>query len=415
MRPDYVKLKQLFHQIEPSYLVATGSNTFFEELMKLLDPTNENCDLQKFKVTKKKAANANSSNVSFYQFNRNNLDELRKHIYELDLPGLMAQSTKVERMNFINSVLPMNQELVVACMGNLLKYLYDNHLKWPHSFLAYDKNPIITNIQVSTLESQVLIDEHSFNSLNIFSNIYHPSSFKMQVRKDGLSLFNLLNHCSSASAVQELKTILRQPTRNIQELNLRYSTIQWCLVPNHSMHIQRFKMLLSGLINVHSVFRRIIVNHGNNANDWKSFKRTIFNINNICQLASALSSEHTRTTILEELGSFNKDSINGILFALEKIVDIEEIEEKKRFIVKKGLDEQLDMKKQSFEELLNNFDGKKLDDALIKISTDEDAFQFTHFPEIGFVAVTALKIEQLNFSTIDEDGIELVLSTVDAR
>lgn len=410
-------MKQIFHQIKPSYLVGSGSNTFFEELIKLLDPTCENFDHQKFKVTKKKAANANSTNVSFYQLNRNNQDELRKRIYELELPGKSTQHTKEECIHFINSILPMSQELIVACLGNLLKYLSDNHLKWQHAFFAFDKNPIITNIEILSLESQVLIDENSFNSLNIFSNIYHPSSFKMQIRKDGLSLFNLLNKCSSSVAVQELKTILRQPTRNIQELNLRHSTVEWCLKQTNIIHVQRFKFLLSGLINLHAVFRRIIVNHGNNFNDWKSMKRTIFNINTICQLCSSFSAENIGSTIVQELGSYYKEStsINGILFALEKIVDIESIEEKKRFIVKKGLDQLLDKKKESVNLLLNNFNGIQLDGDLLKISSVVDAWQFIHFPEIGFVVGTALKLEQLNLQSIENDDIELILNTVEAR
>lgn len=139
----------------PSYLVATGSNIFLEELVKLLDPSNEYSDFQKFKVTKKQAANANASNVSFYPFNRKSQDELRKKIYELDLPGIMGQSTKAERQLFIDSMLPMSQELVVISLGNLLKYLTDNHMKWRHAFLTLDKNPIITNIISCILEAEV--------------------------------------------------------------------------------------------------------------------------------------------------------------------------------------------------------------------------------------------------------------------
>jgi DNA mismatch repair ATPase MutS len=108
---------------------------------------------------------------------------------------------------FINSSLPMSQELVVVALGNLLKYLTDNHLKWGKVFLNLDKNPIITNVIVMILDSQVLLDETTSSSLNIFSNIHHPSGFKIQVRKDGLSLFNLLKNCSSSIGVQELKAI----------------------------------------------------------------------------------------------------------------------------------------------------------------------------------------------------------------
>lgn len=410
-------MKQIFQQVKPAYLVATGNSVFFDELVSILDPTLEKKDYQKFRVSKNKAANANSTNVSFYQLNRGKQDDLRKRIYELNLPGIMAKTTKEESVHFINSILPMTQELIVACLGNLLKYLNDNHLKWQNAFLTYDKNPIITNVIISTLEAQVLIDEFSFNSLNIFSNIYHPSSFKLQVRKDGLSLFNLLNHCSSSVGVQELKTILRQPTRIIQELNIRFSTVEWCLQEKNLLHIQRFRSFLGGLINVHAAFRRIIVNHGNSFNDWKSFKRTMFNINSICHLSSTFLNEQIKSTILVQLASLHKEgvSINGVLFGLEKIVDIEAIEAKKRFCVKKGLDEQLDEKKNALDKLLENFNGMKLDDGLLKINNTRDTFSFVHYHEIGFVVGTALKLDQMKLESIRDDGIELVLNTSDAR
>lgn len=417
MRPDYTNLKSIFRQITPNYLVATGTNIFFEDLVKLLDPTHDFSDFQKFKVTKKQPANANSSNVSFYPFNRKNQDELRKRIYELDLPGILTQSSKAEKQLFIDSMLPMTQELVVISLGNLLKYLTDNHLKWRHAFLTLDKNPIITNITSCILEAQVQIDEYSFNSLNIFSYISHPSGFKMQIRKDGLSLFNLLNHCSSTVGVQELKTILRQPTRDILELNLRLSTVQWCINDENLDHVDRFKALLSGLININLVFRRIIVNHGKCFNDWKSFKKTVYNINCISEMCASFSDDSIRATFLADLGEFYKEgeSINGILFALEKIVDLEEIEEKKRFIVKTNLDPQLDEKKEALKAFVESFNGMQPDEPLKKINDTENAFQFAYFPEMGFVIGTRLNLNQLNLESIELNGIELLLSTVDSR
>lgn len=233
--PDHIQLRNLFRNIQPSFLVASGPNKFISELIQLLD-LPEGTDVNKFKANKSKTANANATNVSFYPFNRKNQQEgFRKRIYELDLPGLKAESSKTDRQIFIDSAFPMNQELAVLALGNLLKYLQENHLKWRHVFMHLDKSVVITNVSVFFTESQVLIDDTTFNSLNIFSNIYHPSSFKTQVRRDGLSLFNMLNECVSSVGVQELKSMLKQPIRDITELNLRFSTIEWCLKPESTL------------------------------------------------------------------------------------------------------------------------------------------------------------------------------------
>jgi DNA mismatch repair ATPase MutS len=137
-------------------------------------------------------------------------------------------------------------------------------LKWHHVFLNLDSNPIFTNLIVFFIKSQVLLYETTFNALNIFSNIYHPSSFKTQVRRDGLSLFNMLNQCNSSVGVQELKSMLKQPCRSITELNLRFAM-------ENFENVVKLRDLLKNILNISAVVSRIITNHGRTG-DWKSLK-----------------------------------------------------------------------------------------------------------------------------------------------
>lgn len=415
LRPDYIKLRNLFRHAQPSFLVASGPNNFLTELIQLLDMP-EDANINKFKVHKSKVANANTLNISFYPFNRKNQhDRSRKKIYELNLPGLPSESSKTDRQIFIDSFFPMKQELTVIAFGNLLNYLDENHLKWRHAFLNMERNPIITNLTVTQAEAQVLIDDTTFNALNIFSTIYHPSSFKAQVRKDGLSLFNLLNQCCSTVGVQELKMMLKQPIRDILELNLRYSTIDWCQKQENFESVRKLRTYLKNVLNVNSIFSRIIVNFGK-TNDWKSLKKTVYYSFMICELCASLGEDAIKSTFLHDLAKFSKDelTIKGFLYALDKIVDLDGIEQKNRFFVKEGLDEMLDEKRENLNDLIVNQHGQELDETLKKLNATENAFHFVHFPEMGFVIGSELKIEDLNLKSIQEDAIELVLQTVDA-
>lgn len=416
LRPDHIQLRNLFRQIQPSFFVATGANLFLEELLDLLDLPEET-DINKFKVIKTKTANANSTNVSFYPFNRHNQqEEFRKRIYELDLPGLPADATKGNRQIFIDSAFPMNQELMVISLGNLLKYLHDNHLKWRHVFINLDKSPIITNVIVIHTESQVLLDSTTFNSLNIFSNVYHPSSFKTHVRRDGLSLFNMLNQCCSTVGVQELKSMLQQPTRDILELNLRLSTVEWCLKKENFDHVVTLRGYLKNLLNINALMSRIITSNGQSA-DWSSLKKTVFFCFNICEMCASFSEDNIRRTFLHDLGAFAKDelTIKGILYALDRIVDLEGVELKRRFTVKDGLDGELDVKRENLEEMKQSFLELTPDDELQLLSDAQDAFHFGYFPEMGFVVGTAKSIEELDLESLQHDGTtELILTTVEA-
>jgi DNA mismatch repair protein MSH5 len=134
-------------------------------------------------------------------------------------------------------------------------------------------------------------------------------------------------------------------------------------------------------------------------------------------MCSSFSQNSIQTTFLADLAEFYKEgeSINGILFALEKIVDLEAMDEKKRFIVKNGLDPLLDEKREVLKDFMENFNEMSVDEALKKVNNSEDAFQFAYFPEMGFVIGTRLNLEQLNLQSIEVDGIELLLNTVDSR
>lgn len=416
LAPDHVQLRHLFRQVQPSYLAATGGTKFIEKLVDLLD-LPEDTNLNKYKVSRTKPANANVTNVSFYPFNRKiDQESYRKRIYELELPGLPAEASKADRKRFIDSVLPMKQELAIMSLGNLLKYLRENSLKWRHIFLSLDRNPIITNVLVFLLESQVLLDETTFQSLNIFSNNYHPSSFKNQVRKDGLSLFNMVNQCLSAVGVQELKSMLKQPSRDLNELNLRFATIEWCLKPENREQVVTLRESLKSLLNVNAVVARIIANNGK-VSDWKSLKKTIYSSFMICELCANLKDDNIKGTVLHDLSSFyNEDqTVKGLLFALDKILDLEgEASPTKLFAVKEGIDPNLDEKRNHLREMVEECNGMALDESLVSVNDDQTAFRFVHFPELGFVVGTYLDPEEMNLQGSETDGIHLVLQTLEA-
>lgn len=410
LRPDYPALGNLFRQVKPTHLVCSGPTNFLEDLMKLLDLPPET-DLNKFKVKKNWP---NCSNISIYPAMTKSLGDFRKKIYSLNLPGIPREASETDRQIFIDSALPMYQNLMVHSLGNLLRFLEDNCVKFRELFLNLEKLPIVTSLSVFFMESQVMIDESSFNALNIFSTVYHPSSFKNQIKRDGLSLFNLLNQCSSTIGVQCLKSMLKQPTRDVFELNLRYSTIEWCTKKENFPHVVKIRAHLKNLLNISQVMRRIVINFGCTG-DWSSFKKTVYYVVLICRLCSQFDNTAIQNTFLLDLSRYvtEEQVIQGVLYALDKIVDIEAIETKKKFCVKKGLDENLDEKQERLQELRTE-SYYKMEPNLLKIFPSEDAFSLVYFPEIGFVLGTELKLNELELEDIHEDDIEFVLQTIDA-
>ena len=411
LRPDYPALGNLFRQVKPSHLVCSGPKLFLEDLIKLLDLPLET-DLNKFKIKKNQP---NITNITIYPtINKTNMRDFRKKIYNLNLPGIPSECSETDRQIFIDSAFPMYQNLMVHSLGNLLKFLEENSVKFRELFLNFEKVPIITNILVFFMESQVLIDESTFNALNIFSAVYHPSSFKDQIKKDGLSLFNLLNQCCSAIGVQCLKSMLKQPIRDIIELNLRYSTIEWCTIKNNFCHVIKIRGYLKNLLNINQLVRRILANFGNSI-DWIYLKKTIYYAVLLCRLCAQLDKSSIQATFLMDLARYTREEqvIQGVLYALDKIVDLEAIYISKKFCIKKGLDDKLDEKRARLQDLKTQ-EYEEFEPNLLQISAEVGAFTLVYFPEIGFVLGTELNLDDLQLDDIQEDDIELVLQTIDA-
>lgn len=150
-------MRNLFRQVQPSCLVASGPKVFIDELVEMLEL--QDVDINKYKENKKKSGGQNNdSNLAFYSFNRKSQsEEYRKTIYEIKFPGLPVDSSAQNRKIFIDSVLPMDQELSVIAMGNLFRYLRDNFVKWKNVFMKMDTNLIITSVSVKSMEQNVIV------------------------------------------------------------------------------------------------------------------------------------------------------------------------------------------------------------------------------------------------------------------
>lgn len=164
-------MRNLFRQVQPSCLVASGPNAFIDELVEMLELQHE--DINKYKDTKKKTGESNESNLAIYSFNRKSQsEEYRKTIYEIDIPGLPADSSAQNRKIFIDSVLPMDQELSVLALGNLVRYIRDNFVKWKNVFMNMDKNLIITSVYVKSIDQNVIV-----SSKGLYDFLHSPLTY----------------------------------------------------------------------------------------------------------------------------------------------------------------------------------------------------------------------------------------------
>lgn len=163
LRPDFCHLQNIF-RIMPNIrnILASGPDDFLRAVMKLHGIPNNNVDPIRYRLHNLKSLSAAIFIV--YVNNEKTLIENRKRILEMQLPRMNSAMTNQERFNYIESVVPLHQTLIVQCLGNLLHYLDAN---WTHLFLQQGTRPAISDLQVYKLEGSVLIDDSTFSSLQV--------------------------------------------------------------------------------------------------------------------------------------------------------------------------------------------------------------------------------------------------------
>lgn len=162
LKPDFCHLQNLF-RILPNMrnVLASGPDVFLTMIMKLLDLPKQ-MDLAQYRLQNLKSLSAATFVV--YANNDKTLIENRKRILEMNMPRMHNNMTDQERFNFIETVVPMHQTLVVQCLGHLLHFLEAN---WKHLFLREETRPVVSDVKVYKLEGNVLIDDSTFSALQV--------------------------------------------------------------------------------------------------------------------------------------------------------------------------------------------------------------------------------------------------------
>lgn len=162
LRPDFCHLHNLF-RIMPNIrnVLASGPDIFLTAIMKLVGLPDK-MDPAQYRLHRLKSLSAATFVV--YSSNEKTLVENRQRILEMHMPRMNNTMTDQERFNFIETVVPLHQTLVVQCLGNLLHFLNAN---WNHLFLREETRCVVSDVKVYKLETNVLIDDSTFSALQV--------------------------------------------------------------------------------------------------------------------------------------------------------------------------------------------------------------------------------------------------------
>lgn len=377
--------KALYMQIQPRHVVTTsGTPDDFQSILKKLI-IKDSFNNQKEQSTSSSSSSLNQvSQVSLNILNKNqnDFDCCYHRVKLLKLSSEPDDTSNAERTTFLNSVLNFDSSLMIHGLGLLLKYLDEN---WSKLTLNPSEQIEYLYINSIMLNDLVMMDEDTFNVLNIMQSKFHPSLFKygscsIEV---GMNLFTFLNRCQSRPGVQHLWRLMRHPTRDIDLINERHKVIEFFMTPNNENFYKNLKSSLKQISRLTpAVLKRYKTPQAKPA-DWKKFSKTISHltiIGEICNRCKDISK------IFETVADSINDDIHRVRYFIDYIVDHDMSKQQGRFIVMDGVDPQLDelnYRKQCLPKLLTEAAEKELKN----LPNIVNGFRYVYLPGIGYLVV----------------------------
>uniref|UniRef100_A0A1B0GIV7 Putative mismatch repair atpase msh5 muts family n=1 Tax=Lutzomyia longipalpis TaxID=7200 RepID=A0A1B0GIV7_LUTLO len=371
LRPMFSYTHNLFRQLNPIAVMASGHESFLREIMNLLKFPESAC-------AKDYSVNVVLNNPDMNKFvvfpqSEKSFPENHRRLFNVNVAGFENES---EKKTYLNTNIPLHQKLVIQSAGNLLRYMEAN---WK-SISPDNAKPIISSLKVFSLKSQVLIDDSSYLALEIFNTAPHPSGFMKGIKgteQIGFSLYRLLNHCQS-----------KQPTNDIAVLRKRYDTIEWCLDPRNADTVGQLRKVLRHVYEISRCFKKIL-EKPDKMYFWKIFRTSITNAFRVCELCRDSTEPEQNCGIVGDLRD-----------AIECQVDI-----------MVGFDAELDAMKAILRAAQVSVPDETKD-IIRSIFPVYESCEFTLVPEMGFVVAIKSPMITPSFDTAtSKSGVKFICHT----
>ncbi|XP_011405401.2 PREDICTED: mutS protein homolog 5 [Amphimedon queenslandica] len=389
---DYEILKRVIMQVEPSVILTSSKQD--ENMQQILkdcsSPEGDTGSIFAFSISVEVLPS-----VEF------KYETAHRRIMSYSWPGVQgagtgegrAEGIEKEREVRISSIIPMDSSNMVRSTGALLKYLDKKRIGIELEDIG--THVPILSVKRFTLDDLLLMDETAFSSLRIFYRENHPSVYKgSSGSKEGLSLFGIANHTRSSLGHKLLKLWFLRPLKDIGTLSKRLDAIEYLSLIKNNETVASLTDCLKNIKNIPRILVRMSQSHLS-ITDWQSLYKTTFNAINICELCSTLPQN---IYIFKKIKGVLSDGLYQIASLITKVVDFEESVAQNRFVVKYGVNSDLDEKK-------HTFDG--LTDLMTKVAATELAgldpevkeCQVIYVPQIGFL----LRFEKVSWMKQEPD------------
>ncbi|KAG8189495.1 hypothetical protein JTE90_008457 [Oedothorax gibbosus] len=306
--------------------------------------------------------------------------EASKHrLKNLQLSKMPQNMNDTEKRIYFSSLIDFTSIFMVKAAGGLLKFIDSNPfgLRLSNDF----DFETISSISTLALNNIVNLDDNSYKALQIFQEERHPSVYKSSFGiKEGLSLFGICNNCKSAIGKKELRRWFLFPSNDPKLLLERQAAVKYFSSPKND----DVRVILQGSLK-HIKFLPRILSRMKTAqasmNDWQSLYKTAYYAMLIGETCRSRSSS---LDIFKQIDATFSSDLFRITSLLNKIIDFDEYAKQNHFIVKPGVDSELDKMKRTYNGL-PDFMTQVAYQELQDLSVDVQQCSVIYLPQLGYL------------------------------
>ncbi|XP_059098845.1 mutS protein homolog 5-like [Tigriopus californicus] len=256
------------------------------------------------------------------------------------------ESAEQDRMLHLHNLIDFKSENAIRSAGALLKYL-DLNLgpevpkKRAKKHIEEPVPTFILSIRPLTIENILSLDETTFTALQIFNADSRASGSKAgswNKKREGLSLFSVLNRCKSVLGSKYLRHMCRCPTRNLNLIQNRQEVISFLASPGQGELVKALQGCLTLVKNVPKLLKGLVSTQAS-VKTWKSLKKSL---QGGLMLIEVCGQVRNPVNIFRKISDTPKQALYEIASFIDRILDMEMSEERQKFTVNSGIDEDLD-------------------------------------------------------------------------
>ncbi|XP_048346583.1 mutS protein homolog 5 [Sphaerodactylus townsendi] len=334
--------------------------------------------------------------IVFYPNTDFGLEVSKQRILSKQFSFIPSHMTAAEKILYLSSIIPFESPLVIRALGGLLKFL--DRRKVGVELEGSNVEVPILSFKKFALTDIVHVDQDTYCVLQVFKSEVHPSVYKhASGKKEGLSLYGILNHCKCKWGEKLMRLWLMRPTRNVTELNKRLDVIQFFLLAQNHETVLTLQDCLKNIKNVPMILKRMALSN-TKVGDWQTLYKTVYSA--IC-LRDTCRSLPSTIELFHTISHIFTDDLHYVASLISKVVDFEASISENHFTVRPNVDPIIDEKKRKLmglSDFLTDVARKELHD----LDNQIPSCSVVYIPLIGFL----LSIPQLP-TMLDKSDFEI--------